>query len=47
MEGHSIEDVMKAISDSKSLDMFRSLANGSVESETLKNTRTFQETILL
>jgi predicted transcriptional regulator len=38
MEGHSIEGVMKAVSDSKSLDMFRSIAKASVESEILKNT---------
>ena len=38
MEGHSTEDILKAISDSKSLAMFRSIANGSVESEVLKET---------
>jgi predicted transcriptional regulator len=36
MEGVSVEDVMKAVSDSKSLDMFRSIAKGSIESEVLK-----------
>ena len=39
MEGVSVEDVMKAVSDTKSLDMFRSIAKGSVESEVLKETR--------
>jgi predicted transcriptional regulator len=37
-ERHSVEDILKAVSDSKSLDMFRSLAKGSVESEVLKDT---------
>ena len=39
MEGHSTEDILKALSDSKSLDMFRSIAKGSVESEVLKDTK--------
>ena len=39
MEEVSVEDVLKAVSDSKSLDMFRSIAKGSVESEVLKETR--------
>jgi predicted transcriptional regulator len=39
MEGVSVEDVLKAVSDSKSLDMFCSIAKGSVESEVLKETR--------
>ena len=39
MEGVSVEDVMKAVSDTKSLDMFRSIAKGSVESEILKQTK--------
>ena len=39
MEGVSVEDVLKAVSDSKTLDMFRSIAKGSVESEVLKETR--------
>jgi predicted transcriptional regulator len=39
MEGVSVEDVLKAVSDSKSLDMFRSIAKGSVESEVLKETK--------
>lgn len=38
MEGHSTEDILKAVADSKSLAMFRSIANGSVESEVLKET---------
>ena len=39
MERVSVQDVLKAVSDSKSLDMFRSIAKGSVESEVLKETR--------
>lgn len=39
MEGISLQDVIKAISDSKSLDIFRSLAKKSVESEVLKQTK--------
>ncbi len=39
MEGHSTENILKAVSDSKSLDMFCSIAKGSVESEVLKNTK--------
>jgi predicted transcriptional regulator len=39
MEGVSVEDVMKAVSDTKSLDMFRSIAKGSIESEVLKQTK--------
>jgi predicted transcriptional regulator len=39
MEGHSTEDILKAVSDSKSLDMFCSIAQGSVESEVLKKTK--------
>ena len=39
METVSVEDVMKAVSDSKSLDMFRSIAKGSIESEVLKQTK--------
>ena len=39
MERVSVEDVMKAVSDSKSLDMFRSIAKGSIESEVLKQTK--------
>jgi len=39
MEGVSVEDVLKAVSDSKSLDMFRSIAKGRIESEVLKETR--------
>jgi DNA-binding HxlR family transcriptional regulator len=39
MEKVSVEDVMKAVSDSKSLDIFRSIAKGSIESEVLKDTK--------
>ena len=39
MERVSVEDVMKAVSDSKSLGMFRSIAKGSIESEVLKQTK--------
>ena len=39
MERVSVEDVLKAVSDSKSLDMFRSIAKGSMESEVLKQTK--------
>jgi predicted transcriptional regulator len=39
MEGVSVEDVMKAVSNTKSLDMFRSIAKGSIESEVLKKTK--------
>ena len=39
MEGLSLQDVLKAVSDSKSLDMFRSIAKGNVESEVLKQTK--------
>ena len=39
MERVSVGDVMKAVSDSKSLDMFRSIAKGSIESEVLKQTK--------
>ena len=39
MERVSVEDVMKAVSDTKSLDMFRSIAKGSIESEVLKHTK--------
>ena len=36
---HSIEDILKAISDSKLLDLFSSIAQGSGESEILKETK--------
>ena len=39
MEGVSVEDVLKAVSDTKSLDMFRSIASASIESEVLKQTK--------
>jgi len=36
---HSIEEILKVISDSKSLDLFSSIAQGSGESEILKETK--------
>jgi predicted transcriptional regulator len=39
IEGHSVEDILHSISDGKSLDLFRSIAKGSVESEILKETK--------
>ena len=39
IEGHSVGDIIQSISDSKSLDLFRSIAKGSVESEELKETK--------
>ena len=39
IEGHSVEDILHSISDGKSLDLFRSIAKGSVESEVLKETK--------
>jgi predicted transcriptional regulator len=39
MKGVSIEDVLKAISDTNSLDIFRMIAKGSVEGEVLKETK--------
>ena len=39
IEGHSVEDIINSISDSKSLDLFCSIAKGSVESEVLKETK--------
>ncbi|HEX9317485.1 MAG TPA: hypothetical protein VF884_00960 [Nitrososphaeraceae archaeon] len=36
MEQHSLVDVLEAISDSKSLEIFRDIAKGTVESEVLK-----------
>ena len=39
MEGHSAEDILRAVSDSKSLGMFSSIARGSVESQLLKQTK--------
>jgi predicted transcriptional regulator len=38
MKSQSVEDVMRALSDVKSLDMFCSIAKGSVESDVLKLT---------
>lgn len=39
MERHSVEDVLQAMSDQKSLDIFSSVANGTVESDELKQTK--------
>ena len=39
IEGHSVGDIIQSISDSKSLDLFCSIAKGSVESEVLKETK--------
>jgi hypothetical protein len=39
MERNSVADILKAISDSKSLDIFCSIAKGSVSSEALKLTK--------
>ena len=36
MERHSLIEVLEAIADSKSLDIFRRIAKGTVESEVLK-----------
>jgi hypothetical protein len=36
MERHSLLGVLEAISDSKSLEIFQSIANGTVESDVLK-----------
>lgn len=37
MNGHSLLSVLKAIADNKSLELFQSIAKGSVESEVLKD----------
>lgn len=37
MDGHSLLDVLKAIADSQSLDLFQSIAKGEVNSEVLKD----------
>lgn len=39
MERHSVADVLEGISDSRSLDIFCSIAKGSVRSEVLKRTK--------
>jgi hypothetical protein len=39
MKGLSVEDTLKAVSDSKSLDMFCSIAKVSVECEALKQSK--------
>ena len=38
-EGHSVGDILHSISDSKSLDLFCSIAEGNMESEALKETK--------
>jgi hypothetical protein len=37
MDGHSLLDVLKAIANSQSLELFQSIAKGTVESEILKD----------
>ncbi len=39
IEGHSVGDIIQSISDSRSLDLFCSIAKGSVKSEELKETK--------
>ena len=39
IQGHSVADIINTISDNKSLDLFCSIAKGSVESEVLKETK--------
>ena len=39
IEGHSVGDIIQSISDSKSLDLFGSIAKGNMESEELKETK--------
>jgi hypothetical protein len=39
MEGLTAQDVLKAIADTKCLDIFRTIAKGSVDSEVLKETK--------
>jgi predicted transcriptional regulator len=39
IEGISVGDIIQSISDSKSLDLFCSIAKGSVESQVLKETK--------
>ena len=39
IEGHSVGDIIHSISDSKSLDLFCSIAKGNMESEELKETK--------
>ena len=39
IEGHSVGDIINSISDNKSLDLFCTIAKGSVESELLKETK--------
>ena len=39
IEGHSVGDILRSISDSKSLDLFCFIAKGSVEIEVLKQSK--------
>ena len=39
IEKHTVGDIIRSISDSKSLDLFHSIAKQSVESEVLKQTK--------
>ena len=39
IEGHSVGDILHSISDSKSLDLFCSIAKGNMECEVLKETK--------
>jgi len=39
IEGHSVGNIIQSISDSKSLDLFHSIAKGNMESEKLKETK--------
>lgn len=39
IQGHSVGDIIQSISDSRSLDLFCSIAKGSVQSEELKETK--------
>ena len=39
IEVHSVQDIIQSISDSKSLDLFQSIAKGNMESEELKETK--------
>ncbi|MGA7977473.1 MAG: hypothetical protein WB975_09570 [Nitrososphaeraceae archaeon] len=39
IEGHSVGDIIHSVSDSKSLDLFCSIAKGNMECEVLKETK--------
>jgi len=39
IEVHSVQGIIQSISDSKSLDLFQSIAKGNMESEELKETK--------